>query len=185
VVVGSIEVVRCSTRSEPGRLEQAYPDVARRWTPYREVYPGSSRARAGGSPSRVPPQISDTTLLVDAGVGRPGLPHVGGARGCPARSATRRDARGRRRRLPHPPAHRPHRLGDGREHDVLFPNARYLVHREASRLLQSQTARIRRCVEPLVDPDLGATRARSGLTASSRQGTTGAWAWVAPTATRR
>ncbi|MGH3078803.1 MAG: MBL fold metallo-hydrolase, partial [Gaiellaceae bacterium] len=138
MVVGSIEVVplldAVGTLAE---LEQAYPDVAaEEWTPYREVYP----ELFAGSRWRLPVGVyllrsDDTTLLVDAGVGPPGsFPQWVGEREGLLPAALQQLGVARRDVdvvfLTH--LHIDHIGWTTDENaDVLFPNARYLVHREA------------------------------------------------------
>ena len=160
MVVGEIEVVplhdAVGTLAE---LEQAYPDVgAEEWAPYRDLYP----ELFAGSRWRLPVKVyvlrsAGTTILVDTGVGPPGS--------FPLWRAEREgmlpaglDELGIERGvvdlvfLTH--LHIDH-IGwtTGERGDVLFPNARYLVHREALAFARSNPDRphIRRCVEPLVD----------------------------------
>jgi glyoxylase-like metal-dependent hydrolase (beta-lactamase superfamily II) len=177
VVGGSIEVVplldAVGTLAE---LEQAYPDVAaEEWTPYRELYP----ELFAGSRWRLPVAVyllrsGDTTLLVDAGVGPPGsFPMWVGERegllpgALQQLGVTREDVDVVF--LTH--LHIDHIGWTTDEYaDVLFPKARYLVHREALEFACANPDRphIRRCVEPLVDRfELldGDTELAPGLTA--------------------
>jgi glyoxylase-like metal-dependent hydrolase (beta-lactamase superfamily II) len=160
VVVGSIEVVplldAVGTLAE---LEQAYPDVAAvDWAPYRELYP----ELFAGSRWRLPVAVylirgAGSTLLVDAGVGPPGsFPMWVGEREGLLPAALDELGVGRDAVdvvfLTH--LHIDHIGWTTDENaDVLFPNARYLVHREALEFARSSPDRphIRRCVEPLVD----------------------------------
>lgn len=160
MVVGSIEVVplldAVGTLAE---LEQAYPDVAAdEWAPYHELYP----ELFAGSRWRLPVAVhilrsGATTLLVDAGVGPPGsfpmwvgereglLPAALGQAGVAPEDVDVVF-------LTH--LHIDHIGWTTDENaDLVFPNARYLVHGEALEFARSNRDRphIRRCVEPLVD----------------------------------
>ena len=160
MVVGEMEVVplldAVGTLAE---LDQAYPDVpAEEWAPYRELYP----ELFAGSRWRLPVKVhviraGGTTVLVDAGVGPPGSFSMwaGEQEGLLPDAL---DQLGVRRDavdivfLTH--LHIDH-IGwtTDAEAGVFFPNARYLVHREALAFARSNPDRshIRRCVEPLAD----------------------------------
>jgi glyoxylase-like metal-dependent hydrolase (beta-lactamase superfamily II) len=160
VVVGEIEVVplldAVGTLAE---LEQAYPDVAAEdWAPYRELYP----ELFAGSRWRLPVTVhvirsAGTTILVDAGVGPPGSFPLWRAKREGLLPAAL-DGLGVEREavdlvfLTH--LHIDH-IGwtTDESGEVLFPNARYLVHREALAFARTNPDRphIRRCVEPLVE----------------------------------
>lgn len=160
LVVGSIEVVplldAVGTLAE---LEQAYPDVAaEEWAPYRELYPEVFE----GSRWRLPVKVhvvrtAGTTVVVDAGVGPPGsFPMWRSEREGLLLSALEELEVGREAVdlvfLTH--LHIDH-IGwtTDERGEILFPNARYLVHREALAFARSNPERphIRRCVEPLVE----------------------------------
>ena len=140
-------------------LEQAFPGVAaNEWAPYRELYP----ELFSGSRWRLPVKahlirFAEATILVDAGVGPSGsfpmwrpereglLPAALDQLGV-AREAVDLVF------LTH--LHIDHIGWTTDEHgDVLFPSARYLVHREALAFARSNPDRphIRRCVEPLAE----------------------------------
>lgn len=160
MVVGSVDLVplldAVGTLAE---LEQAYPEVgADEWAPYRDLYPelfSGSRWRLPVAAYLV--RTDGTTALVDTGVGPPGsFPLWRGEReGLLPRAL---DEQGVARAdvdlvfLTH--LHIDH-LGwtTDERGDALFPNARYLVHREALVFARSNPDRphIRRCVEPLVE----------------------------------
>jgi glyoxylase-like metal-dependent hydrolase (beta-lactamase superfamily II) len=160
VVVGEIEVVplldAVGTLAE---LEQAYPGVeADEWAPYRELYP----ELFAGSRWRLPVKVhviraGAATILVDAGVGPPGsFPLWRAEREGLLPAAL--DEIGVAREaidlvfLTH--LHIDH-IGwmTGERGEVLFPSARYLVHREALAFARENRDRphIRRSVEPLVE----------------------------------
>jgi glyoxylase-like metal-dependent hydrolase (beta-lactamase superfamily II) len=159
LVVGAIEIVPVlDAVGELDELGELYPDVAPdEWEPYRALYPDlftESRWRLPCTCYLV--RAGGTTVLVDTGVGPPGLwewqAEIEG--GLP----TALDALGTGRDdvdivfLTH--LHIDH-LGwntDG-EGDVFFPRARYLVHREALAFARTrpELPHIRRCVEPLSD----------------------------------
>ena len=159
VRIGAIEVVplldAVGTLAE---LEQAYPDVeAQEWAPYRELYP----ELFAGSRWRLPVKIhlirsGGTTVLVDTGVGpRGSFPMWRGERegllpSALAELGVERDAVDVVF-LTH--LHIDHigwTTDEGAE--VLFPNARYLVHAEALAFARTNRDRphIQRCIEPLV-----------------------------------
>jgi glyoxylase-like metal-dependent hydrolase (beta-lactamase superfamily II) len=158
--IGSIEVVplldAVGTLAE---LEQAYPGVAaEEWAPYRALYP----ELFAGSRWRLPVKVqvvrtAGTTILVDTGVGPPGsFPQWR-----PEREGLLPDALdelGIERDavdlvfVTH--LHIDH-IGwtTDERGEVLFPSARYLVHREALAFARTHADRphIRRSVEPLVE----------------------------------
>ena len=159
VRIGAIEVAplldAVGTLAE---LEQAYPDVeAQEWAPYRELYP----ELFAGSRWRLPVKIhlirsGGTTVLVDTGVGpRGSFPMWRGERegllpAALAELGVERDAVDVVF-LTH--LHIDHigwTTDEGAE--VLFPNARYLVHAEALAFARTNRDRphIQRCIEPLV-----------------------------------
>lgn len=159
VVVGSIELF--SVPDAVGLLaaySDVYPDVPEdAWKPYRALYPDLF----AGSDWRLPCKCfllrSDgTTILVDTGVGPPGLwdwtaEEEGGLPGA-------LEALGKHRDdvdivfLTH--LHIDH-LGWNADLEGVpfFPRARYVVHRDAVvfALQRAELPHIRRCVEPLLD----------------------------------
>jgi glyoxylase-like metal-dependent hydrolase (beta-lactamase superfamily II) len=159
MLVGDIEVSPLlDAVGELGELAELYPDVAAEyWEPYRALYPDLFT----GPRWRLPctcylVRATGTTVLVDTGVGPPGLwgweaEQEGGLP--PAL-----DALGIGRDdvdivfLTH--LHIDH-LGwnTDAEADVYFPRARYIVHRDAVAfaLSRPELPHIRRCVEPLKD----------------------------------
>ena len=160
MVVGEIEVVplldAVGTLAE---LEHAYPGVdAQDWAPYRELYPEVF----AGSRWRLPVKVhvvrsAGTTVLVDTGVGPPGSFPMWRAE-CEGLLPAALDELGVARDavdlvfLTH--LHIDH-IGwtTDERGEVFFPNARYLVHREALAFARTNPDRphIRRCVEPLDD----------------------------------
>jgi glyoxylase-like metal-dependent hydrolase (beta-lactamase superfamily II) len=160
VVVGHIEVVplldAVGTLAE---LEEAYPGVpAKDWEPYRELYP----ELFAGSRWRVPVAVhllraGDTTVLVDTGVGPPGSfpmwrpEREGLLPGALEVLGVDRDEIDLVF-LTH--LHIDHLGWNADERGVVFfPNARYVVHREALAFARSNPDRphIRRCVDSLVE----------------------------------
>lgn len=141
-----------------GELAQLYTDVrADEWAPYRELYPELFAGESVRLPCTCYLIRSDgTTVLVDTGVGPPGLwgwePEREGL--LPAAL----EAEGVRREdidivfLTH--LHTDH-LGWNTDADgvTFFPRARYLVHRDALAFARTrpELPHIRRCIEPLAD----------------------------------
>jgi glyoxylase-like metal-dependent hydrolase (beta-lactamase superfamily II) len=181
VLIGGVEVLPVLDALAPlGELAELYPDPAPKdWEPYRSLYP----ELFAGTSWRVPCtcyvlRTSDTTLLVDTGLGPPGLVdwELEFEGGLPEGLAD---------------------LGIGREDvdvvflthlhidhlgwntdasgEVFFPRARYVVHREALAYARDRRKlpHIARCVEPLADrfETLGGeTELAVGITAVSLPG---------------
>jgi glyoxylase-like metal-dependent hydrolase (beta-lactamase superfamily II) len=160
VKVGELELVPIlDAIGVLGELGALYPEVpAADWEPYRAHYPelfacGSWVLRCAAFLVRT----GDTTVLVDAGVGPPGLWTAWGAEWEGALPSLLDD------------------LGVGRDDvdvvllthlhvdhvgwntdeggNVFFPRARYLVHEDALAfaLTQAERPHVRRCIAPLVD----------------------------------
>lgn len=159
MVVGEIEVVplldAVGTLAE---LEQAYPGVeAEEWSQYRELYP----ELFAGSRWRLPVKVhviraAGATVLVDTGVGPPGSFPLWRAEREGLLPAALDEHEVEREDvdlvfLTH--LHIDH-IGwtTDERGEVFFPNARYLVHREALAFARTNPDRphISRCVEPLV-----------------------------------
>jgi glyoxylase-like metal-dependent hydrolase (beta-lactamase superfamily II) len=141
-----------------GDLDEAYPDTpADEWEPYRALYPELFR----GSSWRLPcasylVRSEDATILVDTGVGPPGLwdwtaEDEGGLPPALDELGVARDAVDIVF-LTH--LHIDH-LGWNADLEGVpfFPRARYVVHRDAVAFARtrSELPHIRRCVEPLLD----------------------------------
>jgi glyoxylase-like metal-dependent hydrolase (beta-lactamase superfamily II) len=141
-----------------GELDQLYPDVpAELWEPYRVLYP----ELFAGAQWRLPCacfliRSRDTTILVDTGVGPPGLWGWAAEREGELPRALDEHGVGRGDIdivfLTH--LHIDH-LGWNTDEsgDIFFPRARYLVHRDALAFVhtRAELPHIRRCVEPLRD----------------------------------
>jgi glyoxylase-like metal-dependent hydrolase (beta-lactamase superfamily II) len=157
VVVGSLELH--PLRDAVGLLAayaEVYPDVpAEAWGPYRALYP----ELFAGEDWRLPcgcflVRTVDTTILVDTGVGPPGL--WDWTAEDEGRLPAELDALGVRAEdvdvvfLTH--LHIDHLGWNTHLEGVqFFPHARYVVHRDALAFAMQRTelAHIRRCVEPL------------------------------------
>jgi glyoxylase-like metal-dependent hydrolase (beta-lactamase superfamily II) len=157
--VGSVELTPLlDAVGELGHLSALYPEQpAEAWDPYRERYPELFADGAWRLPCTCYLiRSADTTVLVDTGVGPPGLwgwvPEVEGL----LPTALEEHGIGRDDVdvvfLTH--LHIDH-LGWNTDHDaeVFFPRARYLVHRDALAFARTrpELPHIRRCVEPLRD----------------------------------
>ncbi len=159
MLVGDVEVFPVLDALAPlGELSELYPDqTPDEWEPYRSLYP----ELFAGTSWRVPCtcyvlRMSDTTLLVDTGLGPPGLVdwqlEVEG--GLP--EGLRELGIGRDDVdvvfLTH--LHIDH-LGWNTDAsgEIFFPRARYVVHRDALAFARDrrELPHIARCVEPLVD----------------------------------
>jgi glyoxylase-like metal-dependent hydrolase (beta-lactamase superfamily II) len=160
VVLGDVELLALPDAvGELGELAELYPEVgAESWDPYREMYP---ELFAGSSAWRLPCacyliRASGTAILVDTGVGPPGLWGWAAEREGQLPSALGEHGLSRDDVdvvfLTH--LHIDH-LGWNTDEDgvAFFPRARYLVHREALAFARTrpELPHIRRCVEPLVD----------------------------------
>lgn len=157
--IGSIEVVPLlDAVGVLGGLAELYPNVpADEWTPYRELYP----ELFAGASWRVPGtccliRSEGMTILVDTGVGPPGLWDWEAEREGLLPAALEAEGVGRDDIdivfLTH--LHIDH-LGWNTDADgaTFFPRARYLVHRDALAFARTrpELPHIRRCVEPLAD----------------------------------
>ena len=159
LVVGSIELH--AVPDAVGILADyadAYPEVAaEEWKPYRALYPVLFEGAGWRLPCRsYLVRSGDVTILVDTGVGPPGLwdwtaEEEGALPGALDDLDVRRDGVDLVF-LTH--LHIDH-LGwnTDLEGAAFFPRARYLVHRDAVAFARSRAdlPHIRRCVEPLVD----------------------------------
>jgi glyoxylase-like metal-dependent hydrolase (beta-lactamase superfamily II) len=176
MLVGGIELEPIlDALGELGELSELYPEVpAEEWAPYRELYP----ELFAGSRWRLPCacfllRTEGTTVLVDTGVGPPGLwdwtpVREGGLPGGLERLGLGRDAIDVVF-LTH--LHIDHLGWNADENGVpYFPRARYVVHSDALAFARtrSEFPHIRRCVESLVDrfeTMHGAAELAAGVTA--------------------
>jgi glyoxylase-like metal-dependent hydrolase (beta-lactamase superfamily II) len=159
VLVGRVELLPLlDAVGELGELEELYPDVEPgAWEPYRELY----SELFAGTQWRLPCtcyllRTEGTTILVDTGVGPPGLwewdaESEGGLPEALEDNGVRRDDIDAVF-LTH--LHIDH-LGWNTDENgaVFFPRARYVVHRDALAFARSrlELPHIRRCVEPFAD----------------------------------
>jgi glyoxylase-like metal-dependent hydrolase (beta-lactamase superfamily II) len=159
LLVGDVELV--SVRDAVGLLMEygeAYPDVsAEAWEPYRDLYPELFENDSWRLPCMsYVLRTADTTVLVDTGVGPPGL--WGWTAQSEGELPQALDDLGVARDeidvvfLTH--LHIDH-LGWNCDLDGVpfFPRARYVVHRDALAFARTrpELPHIRRCVEPLAD----------------------------------
>lgn len=157
--VGSYELVPLlDAAGKLGELDQLYPDVPTElWEPYRGLYPELFE----GSQWLLPfacflVRSRETTVLVDTGVGPPGLWGWNADREGELPGALDDHDVGRDDIdivfLTH--LHIDHLGWNTDENgDIFFPRARYLVHRDALAFVETRAElpHIRRCVEPLLD----------------------------------
>ncbi|MBA3376428.1 MAG: MBL fold metallo-hydrolase [Actinobacteria bacterium] len=158
-VVGEVEVVPLlDAVGVLGELAELYPDVsADEWNPYRDLYPelfagASWRIRCTCYLIR----SEGTTVLVDTGVGPPGLWGWEAEREglLPAAFHAADVGRGDIDIVFLTHLHIDHLGWNTDAHGVtFFPRARYLVHRDALAFARTrpELPHIRRCVEPLAD----------------------------------
>jgi len=159
VVVGSIELVPLlDAVGELGELAELYPETsADEWEPYRALYP----ALFAGSSWRVPCacfliRAGEQTVLVDTGIGPPGLWDWGAEAEGGLPRALEEHGVGRDEVdvvfLTH--LHIDH-VGWNTDHSgaVFFPRARYVVHRDGLAFVRTQGERphVQRCIAPLMD----------------------------------
>jgi glyoxylase-like metal-dependent hydrolase (beta-lactamase superfamily II) len=179
--VGAFELVPLlDAVGKLGELDQLYPDVpAELWEPYRALYPElfeGSQWRLLCACFLI--RSRETIILVDTGVGPPGL--WGWAAEREGELPRALDGHGVGRGdidlvfLTH--LHIDH-LGWNTDEggDIYFPRARYLVHRDALAFVRTrpELPHVRRCVEPLSDRFEvldGETELAPGITAFTAPG---------------
>ena len=181
MLVGEIEILAIPDAvGVLAEYAEAYPDTpAEAWDPYRALYPDLFAGVGWRLPcSSYLVRSAGVTVLVDTGVGPPGLwdwtaENEGALPESLARLAVSRDEIDIVF-LTH--LHIDH-IGwnTDLEGDVFFPRARYVVHRDALAFAGSQDdrAHIRRCILPLVDrfeTVTGETEIASGISAFEAPG---------------
>jgi len=159
VHVGSLEITPLlDAVGDLGELAELYPDVpADDWAPYRALYP----ELFAGTQWRIPCtcyllRAGDATVLVDTGVGPPGLWEWGPVREglLPAALEQQGIARDDVDVVFLTHLHIDHvGWNTDAEAELFFPRARYLTHRDALAFVRTHDERphVRRCITPLLD----------------------------------